>query len=117
MSGIYIKNMEMPKGVRPCPFASMDENWKMVCIVGGKHQWHKDRRCDDCPLIEIPEHGRLIDADALDDAFTDLRWTNGDYKTEQLAHWGDRPNWCVKGSEAEYLFRTAPTVIEADKEE
>ena len=101
MSGIYIKGMEMPKGVRPCPFASMDENWKMVCIVGGKHQWHKDRRCDDCPLIEVPEHGRLIDADSLKkQGFVLSRVCNGKNSSWQ---------------ETMSLDNT-PTIIPADKE-
>ena len=103
MSGIYIKGMEMPKGVRPCPFASMDENWKMVCIVGGKHQWHKDRRCDDCPLIEVPEHGRLIDErDAYDKIAEEAGEESGNYVDMDVVGRG---------------LECTHTVIPADKEE
>lgn len=49
---------------------------------------------------------RLIDADALDAAFTDLRF-NAD---GTLAHWGDRPDWCLHGREVEKLIHDAPTV-------
>lgn len=53
---------------------------------------------------------RLIDADALDTAFTDLRWgIDG-----QLGHWGDRPDWNLHGYEIERLIRDAPTVEIAD---
>lgn len=48
---------------------------------------------------------RLIDADALDNAFTDLRW-NG----ETIAHWGDRKDWCLHGNEIEELIQSQPTV-------
>lgn len=49
---------------------------------------------------------RLIDADALDAAFTDLRF-NAD---RTLKHWGDRQDWCLHGSEVEKLIENAPTV-------
>lgn len=48
---------------------------------------------------------RLVDADALDWAFTSLRWRDG-----ELLHWGDRPNWCLVGEEVEKLIADAPTV-------
>lgn len=49
---------------------------------------------------------RLIDADALDAAFTDLRFS----ADGTLAHWGDRPDWCLHGSEVEKLIENAPTI-------
>jgi len=49
---------------------------------------------------------RLIDADALDAAFTGLRFS----ADRTLAHWGDRPDWCLHGSEVEKLIENAPTV-------
>ena len=49
---------------------------------------------------------RLIDADALDNAFTRLRF-NAD---GELVHWGDRKDWCLHGSEVETLIANAPTV-------
>lgn len=61
--------------------------------------------------IHVPPHGRLIDADALDDAFTELRWDS-----EGLAHWGNRNEWCLSGNEVEELFNNAQTVIPADKD-
>lgn len=48
---------------------------------------------------------RLVDADALDCAFTSLRWRDG-----ELLHWGDRPNWCLVGEEVEKLIADAPTI-------
>ena len=49
---------------------------------------------------------RLISADALDNALTRLRF-NAD---GELAHWGDRKDWCLHGNEIEKLIADAPTV-------
>ena len=49
---------------------------------------------------------RLIDADVLDEALTALRFT----ADGELAHWGDRKDWCLHGSEIEMLIANAPTV-------
>lgn len=51
------------------------------------------------------ESVKLIDVDALDDAFTALRW-----RGDELLHWGDRPNWCLIGEEVEKLIADAPTI-------
>ena len=49
---------------------------------------------------------RYIDADALDRAFSKLRFnTDG-----ELEHYGDRPNWYLWGSEVENLIADAPTI-------
>lgn len=61
--GVYIKGMEMPPNCCQCP-VNME-----VCKRGYeyllKHSELYDKRADDCPIVEIPPHGRLIDADAL----------------------------------------------------
>lgn len=49
---------------------------------------------------------RLIDADALDEAFTRMRF---DGKGE-MQHWGDRKDWCLHGREMEKLIADAPTI-------
>lgn len=49
---------------------------------------------------------RLIDADALDMAFTNLRFN----QDMSLAHWGDRKDWCLHGHEVEKLIHDAPTI-------
>ena len=63
---VLIKNIEMPKDCYDCPFIreNKEKNGFYDCIVIGKAcalgAVHKD-----CPLIELPPHGRLIDADEL----------------------------------------------------
>ena len=61
---ILIKGMEMPKSCWDCYFQDCGNcrlnDHKVVdkCII-------EDRIDDDCPLVHIPPHGRLIDADAI----------------------------------------------------
>lgn len=56
---ILIKGMEMPKECWKCPLlGNLSCNYKKELIpLEGKR--------NDCPLVEVPPHGRLIDADAL----------------------------------------------------
>lgn len=68
MSGIYIPNMERPKSCHECPLVDTlmtcpcmkmpgNDFWDSVLLEFARHE------C--CPLIPVPPHGRLIDADAL----------------------------------------------------
>lgn len=62
--GVYIPGMEMPKSCWDCYFQDCGNcrlnGHKVVdkCII-------EDRIDDDCPLVHIPPHGRLIDANAI----------------------------------------------------
>lgn len=61
-------NITMPKTCEVCP--CNDDNWR--CGATGEHFDYEDkyeRRRADCPLIEVPPHGRLIDADKLEKGF------------------------------------------------
>lgn len=64
--GVYIK-MEMPKSCGDCRFcggiADTDCGPCAWCDVDGKARVADTRQ--DCPLVPIPPHGRLIDADAF----------------------------------------------------
>ena len=57
-------NITMPKTCEVCP--CNDDNWRCGAT---KEYFDYDDMCErrraDCPLIEVPPHGRLIDADAL----------------------------------------------------
>ena len=62
MSGIYIPNMEMPTTCYDnCPCQSL--HWCNVLKEITEPMTGK--RIDNCPLVPVPPHGRLIDADAL----------------------------------------------------
>ncbi len=52
---VLVKNMEMPQNCTGCP---------ICCGLPYQHRDVKGRR-PDCPLIELPPHGRLGDLDEL----------------------------------------------------
>lgn len=71
--GVYIKGMEMPKSCCAC-YLKMNcddcEGYECVCLplrtkIGYLDDLLTDKRRDDCPLVLVPPHGRLIDADAF----------------------------------------------------
>jgi hypothetical protein len=47
------------------PFCNITMN--DICL----NDW-ETKRCDNCPLVSIPPHGRLIDADAYEDLLRGL---------------------------------------------
>lgn len=94
MSGIYIPDMELPKSCSDCRFCA--GKW---CYVIPEYEWQidscrPDRRPDWCPLIPVPDHGRLIDADAMRASIPPC------YTMEEI----------VKA------FKHAPTILPAEKE-
>lgn len=63
--GVYIKGMEMPKNCWECPcdYGSFGE-----CVCGLTEKTtrkFREKRRDDCPLVEVPNHSRLIDVNEL----------------------------------------------------
>lgn len=100
---VLIKNMKIPKNCDDCPM--FDDHYDYpYCNITSTCQGYKwsplDQRMSNCPLIEIPPHGRLIDVDTLinDGFYTIVRYT------------GEIP----------YAFTAmriadAPTIIEADE--
>ena len=122
MADILIRGMEMPDGCYNCGFSYFDKgetNGGELCIVlmcsiinqGTNGADYNGNRPSWCPLVPLQEgHGRLIDADALDRAFTDLRFNSDG----TLNHWGDRPGWCMHGYEVEKLIADAPTIVPAE---
>ena len=118
---VLIKGMEMPKSclhcfcMRGCPAARRRQN-------KAEPMFPRTYRHDDCPLNEVPPHGRLIDADALiedlerqckevfriDAVSPDDYWiTRNEAYNEAL--W---KSWVE--SFGDYL-KTRPTIIEAEE--
>ena len=66
---VLIKGMEMPKGCHDCQFMEYSGACGNHCGLtrefNGDIDLEEERREEHCPLIELPPHGRLIDADAL----------------------------------------------------
>lgn len=101
MSGIYIPGMGMPKyGCLTCflrteRYCGIIEKDESVVEYARKNERHPD-----CPLITVPDHGRLIDADAL--------LTSKGVGT-QIAGWGKMYH--------ETCIEYAPTIIPASGKE
>lgn len=72
---VLIKGMEMPKNCDECRIMVFEDTNcvpELFCgcpIVFKAHPQGVGHRPDYCPLVEVPEHGRLIDADCCNDYF------------------------------------------------
>lgn len=89
---VYIKGMEKPSDCVNCIFCYDDE-----CLMHKPNEYRSwPEEYKNCPLVPVPEHGRLIDADAL--------MENAQYKgTHDIV-----TAWDIVA---------APTIIPASKEE
>lgn len=99
--GVYVKGMEMPETCKLCYLSEFDPGfYAYVCKPTGMRIDYDmakiDRPKKICPLVPVPEHGRLIDADAFE----------AEYWSAQF--WGDR--------DAAKKVHHAPAIIPADKE-
>ena len=87
---VYIKGFPLPNNCGACPLR----------LAWCRERIYMVTRPERCPLIPVPPHGRLIDADAL-----------GEFPYNM--------DFC-DGGEADEWIRNAPTIIPAspaDKEE
>lgn len=117
--GVYIKGMEMPKNCAECP-CRMIGYTKDHCNVLGKFidfVVGSEGRREDCPLIEIPPHGRLIDADALMKEFEKAENTMAEHGQEYSCSFMSSSQeisteWYV----VEEMVDNSPTIIPADKD-
>lgn len=101
---ILIKGMEMPKSCAECERWSICkclndfEDYESICYAVEDGDLVRDANC---PLIELPPHGRLIDVDEFE------KYVELEYETREISH----PNW-IK-------FRVwcgdQPTIIEAEE--
>lgn len=87
---VYIRGMEMPNGCDDCFLAG--------CY------WACNSRSKHCPLIPVPDHGRLIDADEADSRYTPDFTELSDFQ-------------CGWNAAMKRVCEDAPTIIPASKEE
>lgn len=59
---VLIKGMKMPKGCLGCPCINAKYN---ECMILQRRATDVMTRMTDCPLVELPDHGDLIDREAL----------------------------------------------------
>ena len=104
MSSILIKGMEMPKNCAECKMWSICDclkefdDYESLLYAVDDGDWVM---ADDCPLVELPPHGRLIDIKSV---------KNGKFTIVEDAYQA----WWNGALEA--VIENAPTVIEAEGE-
>lgn len=105
---VFIKNMRIPTSCSVCAFCGYYGKGDHVCDITGKEVVYElsfEKRLDDCPLIELPPHGRLIDADSLKETL--------DYYIRE-AGWSDEINEALTWVRDEFIDHE-PTIIEAEE--
>lgn len=109
---VLIKGMEMPS-CNDCPLAGDFKCNLMPSIPALCKEYdmavQNGKRLNNCPLVEIPPHGRLIDADALEDRCS--RQATDEWNKSTGTNWGYA--YATFESDVE----DAPTIIEAEEEE
>ena len=110
MSGVYIPDMGMPENCTDCKF--MDElfgtcialNDGSVACFHGKADW--------CPLVFVPEHGRLVDERWLKDAMvTTLEALKKNPKMDR-----QEMHLIAAFDTLRVMLEDAPTIIPADSD-
>lgn len=76
---VLIKGMKMPTYCLDCLFLKMSSGHGDYCVLTKRNMFRFKNRPDDCPLIEIPPHGNLIDADEFLKRAIGTKCFRGDY--------------------------------------
>lgn len=106
---VLIKGMKMPISCWACPMSHPQFNGMetvLFCELLVKEAEEDDGRLKNCPIIEVPPHGRLIDADQIINAIYH------DYE-EGGATVEAKP---IDELLSEMCNETVPTIIEAEGE-
>lgn len=107
MADILIKNMEMPARCELCQFSGISgKSCELIsCTFTGKHRYFNDGQyMDDCPLVELPPHGRLIDADAMLESIKETRKKDPEIEDVYTDDYFTLAEWVA----------SAPTIIEGE---
>lgn len=96
---VYIKGFPLPNNCGACPLR----------LAWCRERIYMVTRPERCPLVPVQPHGRLIDADALDDILADQ--SEDTYNRTHAQRSWERALSAMR----DYLD-DAPTIIPADKE-
>jgi len=110
---VLIKGLKMPKdGCKDCLLVKRGRVFDICPFLKREVNGNVERggKPYDCPLIELPDHGRLIDVDKLiADAECELLLE--DETDDKYWYWNDGAKNVID------LAKTAPTIIEAERSE
>ena len=69
--GVYIKGMEMPSRCGRCDMcikeADGDIDYHYACCITAARIDNLGEKMDDCPLVHVPQHGRLVDMGEIEE--------------------------------------------------
>lgn len=106
---VLIKGAKPPGG---CAWCYFNEDTKCALIVGCDYdETNGTKRRANCPLIELPAHGDLIDRNMLIGGFAD--W----YIQESPMYLGDDNTVAETIGDAMKAIEAAPVVIPAERRE
>ena len=99
---VLIKGLKMPRNCYDCGVSFCAGGDLFWCgLAETEVSIDTDERDPDCPLVPVPPHGRLIDADAL---LKGCERVATEYATREFAF-------------SQTAIETAPTIIEAEEGE
>ena len=111
---ILIKGMEMPKNCGECGLESFCNLWTHT-------DWEKCRHAN-CPLIELPPHGDLIDKNKLYEKTAEweaqaLHMVEVTMNDEDTTEWRKWSTVLTERSAFKFDIADAPTIIESEGED
>lgn len=114
--GLYIPNAKIPVSCNKCYEIGLAHRLRdlgghcprMDLHYSPDEQAFKGDRRVDCHLLDVPPHGRLIDADEMFDEFVAEGQRSKRYKLGE--------KWELNGEEIRSVISRLPTVIPANEE-
>lgn len=112
---VLINGMTMPQNCRECRFMEtvhrLDGRERYICIAHLNEITNLKERLDTCPLVELPDHGDLIDRDEFSRAmYHEAFETDSDWQKWDSGCW-------IRYKMFERLRNSAPVVIPAERSE
>lgn len=86
---VIAKNMKMPKNCGECPFIFSSWGIEYYCHLAGSStsaEYVEREKMTNCPLIELPPHGRMIDATFEENHYASMLLNPTPDVTEQDKH-------------------------------
>lgn len=109
---ILITGMEMPPDCFHCHLSFM-RGERLFCSAMKNEEVLRAKIDPNCPLVSVPPHGRLIDADAL---MLHIQGYIEEYDDDLDDNGYHSGKWCAM-KEAEMVINDAPTIIPAEEGE
>lgn len=98
---VLIRGMEIPTSCRACLYSRTDIRNVDWCVLT-----EKDLPCE-CPIIPVPKHGRLVDADVLTELCRDMQSIEWNKHTAPYS-------WAYAYEDFENVILDAPTIVPAE---